>query len=160
MKQFLIQSLIIFLLTITGALVFNHFSAHSIDIFTPYSPPPPKVNIEFNPVGIEQLRDLVGSRMAVLLDARNYETYLEEHIPGAISFPIAEFDQKYDKLKTYFTSGKIIIVYCIGHGCTDSQLLGEKLFQLGHQDIFIYKEGIEGWKQRGYRVISGSKDEN
>jgi len=80
------------------------------------------------------------------LDTRKSAAYEMEHIPGAISLPHREIDEKstgrLDKTKTY-------ACYCKGVGCNASTRGALKLSKLG----FKVKEldgGIVCWKSDGY----------
>jgi rhodanese-related sulfurtransferase len=99
---------------------------------------------------------MVEAEMAVLLDARTRENYNKGHIPQAVSLPIAEFKQTYDTVSHLLIEDKAIIIYCIGVDCIDSSMLAKELHQKGHQDIFVYKEGIEEWQELGYPIEEGA----
>ena len=159
MKKFFSQSSLIILISIAAAIIFNQFSPDPVNIFAGYTPPIKKAAIEFNTVETEQVKDLVASGMAILIDARKQEMFVKGHIPGAISLPIEDFDREYANKKKYLNQKKLIIVYCIGNNCTDSQLLCERLHQIGYEDIFIYKEGLEGWTNRGNEVAGIKENE-
>jgi rhodanese-related sulfurtransferase len=80
------------------------------------------------------------------VDTRKSEFYSEEHIPGAISLPHREMDEKstkdLDKLKTY-------ACYCKGVGCNASTRGALKMSNLGFKVKELYG-GLEAWKNDGY----------
>ncbi len=84
----------------------------------------------------------------VIIDARDTESFENEHIPGALSFPHRTMNKEstshLDKSKTYIT-------YCDGIGCNASTKGAYKLAELG----FSVKEligGIDWWKRDGYET--------
>jgi rhodanese-related sulfurtransferase len=88
----------------------------------------------------------------VVIDARSHSTYLDAHIPGAVSFPHRTMNETavavLDRSKTY-------IVYCDGIGCNASTKGAYKLAALG----FCTKEllgGLDWWRRDGHPIISGS----
>ena len=58
--------------------------------------------------------------MAIILDARTPEEFKSCHIPGAVSFPISQFKEKYHAFADLLAECKTIITYCEGIHCTDS----------------------------------------
>lgn len=84
----------------------------------------------------------------VVVDARSYEAFLTEHIPGAISLPHRtmniETTSGLSKNSTYIT-------YCDGIGCNASTKGALNLAKLG----FKVKEllgGLDWWKRDGYET--------
>jgi len=84
----------------------------------------------------------------VVVDARSADSYNQEHIPGAISFPhrniCPETTENMDQSKLY-------VIYCDGIGCNASTKAAYNLSRLG----FRVKElmgGLEWWKRHGYET--------
>lgn len=80
------------------------------------------------------------------LDTRKSGAYEKEHIPGAISIPHRDMDEKstsrLDKTKTY-------ACYCKGVGCNASTWGALKMSKLGFKVKELYG-GIACWKSDGY----------
>ena len=92
------------------------------------------------------------------LDTRKSEFFTSEHIPGAISLPHREIDEKstgrLDKSKTY-------ACYCKGTGCNASTRGALKMSKLGFKVKELFG-GLESWKSDGYATegthgITGQK---
>jgi rhodanese-related sulfurtransferase len=165
MKKFFIELTVILALSIIIGLAYNHFHESSLPLFSKYQPNPAlaageDLSAYYGEIDVETLRSLLEADMVVLLDARNAFDYSQGHIPRAISFPIGEFDRKYSDAAELLTEAgrqqKSIVIYCIGVNCLDSSLLAKELHKKGHREIFVYKQGIEEWKQLGYPVKRGS----
>lgn len=161
-KKFLLQLVIILVLSFVIALAYNQFSRSPLPIFEKYTPETAKdseedLSLYFNEVDVETLNALMESDMAVLLDARKTGDFNGGHIPKALSLPIGEFKEKYDKTVDLLVDGKSIVIYCIGVHCIDSALLAKELHQKGYRDIYVYKGGIEEWRELGYPVEKPSE---
>lgn len=93
------------------------------------------------------LNEMVRSRShVVIVDARSHESYENEHIVGAISFPhrtmAPETTKDFDRSALYVT-------YCDGIGCNASTKGALRLAELGFQ-VKELIGGIEWWKRDGY----------
>ena len=156
-KEFLVQLIVILVLSVVVALGYNLFSGSSLPIFKKYNPKQADASGEdltvyFDEIDVETLETLKESEMAVLVDARTAGDFEEGHIPGAISLPISEFKEKYDTAAGFLVKDKSIIIYCIGVNCIDSSLLAKELSKKGHREIYVYKGGIEEWESLGNPV--------
>lgn len=96
-----------------------------------------------------ELHELLKSGDVELIDVRNTEEYLEEHIDGAKNIPL----QILDKTQIGSTVVKIV-VQC------KSGKRGEKAYHVlksiySDADIYNLKGGISEWKERGFNTIVG-----
>jgi len=138
-------------------LAYNQFQESPLPIFKTYKPDLTQeagedLSVYYIEMDAETLKDMMEAGMAVLLDARTREHYDQGHIPKAISLPVGEFKQMYDKISPLLTEDKAIIIYCIGIHCIDSSLLAKELYQKGHREIFVYRAGMEEWQALGYPI--------
>ena len=111
-----------------------------------YQPPEDEL-LDFEEIDIYFLLDIMENNMGILVDARDQQSYTESHIPGALNLPVYQFDQHIAMFTNQTAKDRIIITYCIDLNCTDSKLLANKLYEAGYKNLFIYKEGMEGWRQ-------------
>ncbi len=93
----------------------------------------------------------------LLIDARSRELYREGHIPGALSYPLGEFQALRDEFLALFPSDKPIIIYCIGLDCHDSHDLLKMLENSGYTDLKVYSPGFDGWVARNRPVRTGDE---
>lgn len=80
------------------------------------------------------------------IDARKVEGYKLEHIPGAISLPHRNMEEK---STSHLDKGILYVTYCDGIGCNASTQGALKMAKLG----FNVKEligGLDWWKRDGY----------
>ena len=96
----------------------------------------------------------------LFLDARRGSVYADGHISGARSLPVWESDIG-DRVKGLYEEGldqnAPIVIYCSGGDCEDSHMLAEKLYMVGFNALFVYKDGFPGWQKRGLPVTKGGK---
>jgi len=167
MKRFLWQITVILALSVFLGLAYNQFSKSPLPIFQKYDAHLVDLSINntsshnpvvhFNEIDAETLQSLVESNMAILLDARIPEEFESCHIPKAVSLPISQFEKKYHRVADLLAECNTIITYCEGIHCTDSSMLAMELHKKGHQDIFIYKGGIEEWMKLGNPVETANE---
>jgi 3-mercaptopyruvate sulfurtransferase SseA len=159
MKKFFIELSVIVVLSMAIGVAYNHFQDSSLPLFKKYRPGPAPaagedLSIYYHDIDGETLKSLLEADMVVLLDARSASGYSKGYIPGAVSFPIGEFNRTYPEVAKRLTTaekqGKSIVIYCIGVHCLDSSLLAKELHNKGHREIFVYKGGIEEWQELGY----------
>lgn len=90
----------------------------------------------------------------VIVDLRTTKEFQERRLPGARSIPMTELE---NNLKSIPRSGRVIL-YC---DCPQATLI-QDAFQVlkddhGYRNIAIMPEGIKGWLQRKFPVVSGAK---
>lgn len=157
MKKYMIELGVILVLSIAIGLVYNQFQDTPLALFGKYDPAPVSetgedLSVYYDEIDADTLQGLMDAEMVVVLDARTSEKYDSGHIPGAISLPIVDFQQKYEAVAPLLQENKSIVAYCIGVHCIDSAMLAKELHQKGHKEIFVFKGGIEEWLQLGYSV--------
>lgn len=68
---------------------------------------------QLEPVGREALLERVRTDAVLVLDVRPSEEYRAGHIPGAVSVPVEELEQRISELP----AGKAVVAYCRGPYC-------------------------------------------
>ena len=100
---------------------------------------------------VELSQNLKNGNIAII-DVREPEDYKKAHIPGAINLPYVEIraggllpprDQR-------------IVVYCSSETCPISQYAYEALDQLGYEEIYDMRAGLQGWKDAGLPTVFGA----
>lgn len=120
-----------------------------------FPPHPDKAAVEIAPADVERLY----RKQMLFLDARRSSVYADGHIAGARSFPVWEADID-DRVKKLFEEGldqrAPVVAYCSGGNCEDSHMLADKLYQVGFDNVLIYKDGFPDWQKRGLPVAKGA----
>lgn len=85
----------------------------------------------------------------MIIDARPYKTmYIKGFIPGAVSIPDSEFDEKKDLLPK--DKSALLIFYCGGLSCKLSHKSAKKAVALGYTNVKVFAKGFpEYMKQPG-----------
>ena len=87
----------------------------------------------------------------LFIDARDYVEYEIGHIKGAIALPYYEFD-KYKSVLDSISKNTPLVTYCDGTDCDLSILLGDKLFELGYSQVYIFFGGWIDWQENSYPI--------
>lgn len=88
----------------------------------------------------------------ILVDARNSDSYKDEHIKGAISIPLGEVDEGAERM---LGKDDEIIVYCSSFSCTASANEVRRLKEMEFKNVEHYASGIKDWKKAGYPTEAG-----
>ncbi len=105
------------------------------------------------PVSLEDVREMMGR--AVLVDARIPELFAEGHLPGAVSLPFAEIENRLQSFYEQYPEHSLII-YCGGYGCSDSFDLALLLLESGYHDVMVYEGGYPEWRDAGLEIEGGT----
>jgi rhodanese-related sulfurtransferase len=90
---------------------------------------------------------------AIFIDARDYVEYEIGHISGAITLPYEEFE-KYKSVLQSISKDTPLVTYCDGADCDLSILLGDKLFEMGYKQVYIFFGGWIDWQENNYPIES------
>ena len=145
LRATLFQSFILIGICLIFSVVSLVFFHQDFKLFISYQPPIEEELINFDEIDIHILTDMVASKMAVLVDAREPYLYDEAHIPGAISFPISNFETRIQTFKAEIPIEQTLITYCSDINCTDSKVLANRLYRSGYKFILIYRKGMKGF---------------
>lgn len=141
-------------LSLNYALVLKAFSGRTLVVKSASLDEPAQ---QFpQPVDYEELDGLLaaGSR---LIDARDAHLYADSHLPGAISLPLGEVDQRLKAFSAQVPREASLILYCNGFGCPDSFDLGVRLIAEGYLRVKVYEGGYPEWRDRGRQLETGEK---
>ncbi len=149
-----------------SAFLYNHFSPYGIAVFGQWKPSEGVVSaiqkeqslnasLEINHPEI--VKQIVENKKRIILDVRSLESYNKGHLPGALSYPLMDFDQLIGQLFTVIKKTSPILVYCSSAECTDSHTFAERLKQMKYEDVKIFSGGFRQWEEMGYQI---EKNEN
>jgi rhodanese-related sulfurtransferase/DNA-binding transcriptional ArsR family regulator len=103
-------------------------------------------------VEMPELLKRARSKDVVILDARPASEYVAGHIPGAISVPVDDLQQRLRQL----TTGKEYVAYCRGPYCVYADRAVELLRTNGRRARRLL-EGFPEWRAAGHPVASGQE---
>ncbi len=87
---------------------------------------------------------------AIIIDARDPNEYDAGHIPGSINLPETGFLEAFQEYGESLPREIPLIVYCQGGDCDQSHAVLEQLESFGFEELILYQEGWNGWKEKGY----------
>lgn len=99
------------------------------------------------PVDCETLLRRTREGEVTVLDVRPQEEYHCGHLPGAVSIPLAELEERLHELP----ADQEIVAYCRGPYCVLSVQAVELLRSRGFRALRL-EEGVPDWKSRGLPV--------
>lgn len=95
----------------------------------------------------------MNREMAVVVDIREPNGFLDGHVISAINVPMSSWDTQVKKLQK-FKSKPIIVVDAMGQR---SQGYATKLTQAGFENVKILAGGINAWRNAKLPLVKGSK---
>jgi rhodanese-related sulfurtransferase/DNA-binding MarR family transcriptional regulator len=104
------------------------------------------------PVDRNLLVKRVRSGEVTVLDVRPAEEYLAGHIPGAVSIPLEQLEERLAELP----SDREIVAYCRGPYCVMALDAADTLRRNGFEAT-RFEEGIADWRARGLHVAVGGE---
>jgi rhodanese-related sulfurtransferase len=102
-------------------------------------------------VTAEELNRLMEKGEAVVIDVRNVEDFVDEHIPGALQIPVSFVESQIP----YFPRDKTIVTYC---ACPAEETSGHAVLILergGLSNAAALVGGIDTWRARGFPTEAG-----
>lgn len=102
-------------------------------------------------LSLAEFRNFVETKRGLVLDARPELFHRVGHVPGALALPRDDFDNYYRQHQTSLEKDKsqVLVVYCSGGDCEDSELVETALRKLGYTRISIFHGGWGEWTQAG-----------
>lgn len=118
-----------------------------------FTPHPETPYVELSPSDI----DVLYARNALFIDARRTSSYEEGHVAGALSMPVGESDlnERLTAIANERDPAEVMVLYCNGGHCGDSYELAQRLWGVGFNNLYIYKDGIPDWMKRARPVRTG-----
>lgn len=160
LKKYLYETLILITLSMAVALGVNHFSPNGIPLKGQWTKGEGVVSarslsreIEINDP--QTVNRTVLNQERVILDVRSGDDYARGHIPGALSFPLSEFDDMFGMLMKLVDKTTPILVYCTGFECEDSHNFSNHLTGFGFTDVKVYTGGFTQWEEMGFEIETG-----
>ena len=101
---------------------------------------------------VDEARQLFDSGEYVFVDARSPEDFEAGHIPGAVSLPVGQSEERVAAFLERYPPEASIITYCSGRTCQDSHHLAEFLLEFGYDNVTVFIDGFPGWEAEGHPI--------
>jgi rhodanese-related sulfurtransferase len=111
---------------------------------------PNEIFDEAKAITLKQAYSLFNQNV-LFIDARDYVEYEIGHIKNAVSLPYVDFDE-YKNILDTIPKSIPIVAYCDGRDCDLSILLGDKLFETGYKEVYIFFGGWVDWQMANFPV--------
>ena len=95
-------------------------------------------------IGREELIERLAAGGAVLLDVRPREEYAQAHIPGALSIPIGELEERLGELP----ADRLVVATCRGPYCVFAAEAVRLLRRRGREAV-RFEQGVAEWRADG-----------
>ncbi len=103
-------------------------------------------------IRLAEAEALWHERSSLFLDVRSATDYEFGHVPGAVSFPEEEFEQRFPELRSRFERAAAIVVYCKSVDCGKSYWSANRLRDAGLLQTKIYPYGWNEWYNNGLPI--------
>jgi rhodanese-related sulfurtransferase len=109
----------------------------------------PAIAGEFPDVTIPEVKAVMASGKATIIDVNGTDSYKEGHVPGALNF--ADISKELAS-KLPADKGALIIAYCGGPSCNAYIKAATAAQKLGYTNVKHMPAGISGWMQAGEKT--------
>lgn len=101
---------------------------------------------EFPDISIAEVKALLGTKKATIIDVNGSDSYVKGHVPGALDFDAVEKD--FAKALPE-DKNALVIAYCGNPRCTAYQAAAKAAEKLGYKNVKHMSAGISGWTKAG-----------
>jgi rhodanese-related sulfurtransferase len=134
---------IVFLVSL---LVLIHSPAYAQHEKAQAAKQPPAIGTE---ISTDELKKVITSKTAPVVDVRSPREYSIAHIPGSINIYETEIDRM---AKLLPARNSELVIYCNGPYCHKVKRVAEQLFKMGYTNVKRYQSGIPVWRAYGNTV--------
>ena len=108
---------------------------------------------EFPDVSVTEVKTLVETKKAVMIDVNGSDSFKKGRVPGALDYASIK-----DQLEAKLPKDKntLIVAYCGGPSCKAYQSAAQAAEKLGYKNVKHMSAGISGWKEAGQKVEKDS----
>jgi rhodanese-related sulfurtransferase len=78
------------------------------------------------------------------------QSFNGELIPGSRRIPLDSIERDTANV----SKDAAIVTYCGGPRCSQSTVAARKLLDLGYTNVYVYQEGLEGWKAAEHEIVT------
>ena len=104
---------------------------------------------EFPDISIAEVKSLLGTKKATIIDVNGTDSYAKGHVPGALDFDAIEKD--FAK-SLPADKNALVIAYCGNPRCSAYQAAAKAAEKLGYKNVKHMSAGISGWNKAGEAV--------
>ena len=110
-------------------------------------------------ISVTEAVGLLGREDVTFVDARSAEQHASAHVPGAITLPASDAEGVLDTQSVPIPPQNLIITYCDGLTCEQSEYLGMLLKdRTACEQVSVLEGGWNAWVEAGAPIITGVED--
>lgn len=102
-------------------------------------------------ISSKELSQKIESGSLILLDSRELDEYQVSHIEGSLHVGYDNF--KKSSVKDLSKDSEVIVYCSVGYR---SEKIGEKLKNMGFENVYNLRGGIFDWKNSGFNVVDNN----
>ncbi len=103
------------------------------------------------PITLPELRSALDAGDVLLVDTLRAEHFAAEHLPGAIH--LHPDDVATLAAEVLPDRGALVVTYCTGPNCTNSERVANHLTALGYANVRAFRGGKEAWEAAGLPLV-------
>lgn len=92
-----------------------------------------------------EMKAVVDSQAALIIDVRAPDDYAAGHIPSAVSMPITALDRHAAWLFENVAPDRLIVCYCSSRECEYAHEFARHLKEMGYTRLKVYSGGFLEW---------------
>lgn len=104
---------------------------------------------KYQEVDATQVKALMDNDGALVVFPLSPIEFDNMHIEGSVNIVMDMLEEDLPRDKE-----RKIVFYCLGVKCVASWRAAEKAADLGYQNVYAFREGIPGWEEAGYPLVS------
>lgn len=93
---------------------------------------------------------------AQFVDTRKKDEYEAGHVQNAMRISLSNFQKGDPALLGMIPRDAIVIAYCNGGHCDESEAVARMISGSGYANVFVLHDGFPGWKAMGHPVQTGA----
>jgi rhodanese-related sulfurtransferase len=108
---------------------------------------------------IASLNTMIGQADVSIIDARRSKDYVREHLPNAVSVPVSATQGQLREALAAIPKSNRVVVYCQSNRCVWSDAIAQQLAANGYDNVWVYRDGMNGWRQKLDTADSQSQED-
>lgn len=151
MARILKRSVLLFAVSLMAGLAINQVHPQGVrwTLLRPLPPAAPGAHLGDVSAGDAFLFSLEDK--ARFIDVRPREEYAIDHIPGALSLPLADYYRDPAPIGQIDRKATVVL-YCFDSQCSEARILAQELHDLGFQEVLVFTGGFSEWLENGFPV--------
>jgi rhodanese-related sulfurtransferase len=116
--------------------------------------PTPKSSMPSGHITIDEAKQLFDNG-GTFIDSRRKEKYEAQHVKGAWRIELSDFSGGNPPVLAMIPRDSVIVVYCGGGNCDESEKVAQMLNGSGYSKVFVLHDGVPGWAAMGHPTEAG-----